>query len=552
VLLSTRGKTIFGTALVFSWGFFLYVLANSAWVAEDAFITFRSVLNFVNGYGPVWNVGERVQVFTHPLWFLLLSFAKWMTGYLIYAALFLSMFFALTSLVVLQLMSLGRWTGLMLLVILGTSRAFVEYSSSGLENALAAFLLGLFCWITFYRPRLWLLVLIAALLTLCRMDFVLLILPTLLYSCWQQRKTINQWLLGAILAALPLCLWLVFSLIYYGSFFPNTYYAKLPDGFSHLRFFKQALNYFQDSATEDPTTLLLIISGSLIGIISGDTKVRLLVLGESLYLGYIAWIGGDYMTGRFFMVPAYCGAILLARCVNLRPTVCALLACLSIGLNLQTKASIVNNTVPKSTFIVFSSLNIINQRAGEWPKHSWLHEGSSLDDIETLGNNWHYTRTTCAIPLLAVGIAGLDAGPDIHIVDFLGITDPLLARLPSYSFFPGHFGRKIPRGYMVSLRAGKNLIEDPEIYSLYERVNTVVAGSIWTTTRWQYIMELLGGKWRKSVAHYFENAQLAADVPESYVLFPNWLKPFIHGAHPKNNEEITEARLSICQNQWDY
>ena len=50
-------------------------LAN-AWVCDDAYITFRSIDNLVNGLGPVWNAGERVQAFTHPLWFLLRISAK--------------------------------------------------------------------------------------------------------------------------------------------------------------------------------------------------------------------------------------------------------------------------------------------------------------------------------------------------------------------------------------------------------------------------------------------------------------------------------------------
>ena len=54
--------------------FFIFTLAfvNTAWVTEDTFITFRAVDNFLAGYGPVWNVGERVQVYTHPLWYFLL------------------------------------------------------------------------------------------------------------------------------------------------------------------------------------------------------------------------------------------------------------------------------------------------------------------------------------------------------------------------------------------------------------------------------------------------------------------------------------------------
>ena len=44
-----------------------------AWHCDDAFITFRAVDQLLAGHGPVFNAGERVQVFTHPLWFLLLA-----------------------------------------------------------------------------------------------------------------------------------------------------------------------------------------------------------------------------------------------------------------------------------------------------------------------------------------------------------------------------------------------------------------------------------------------------------------------------------------------
>ncbi|HAA75677.1 TPA: hypothetical protein DCE37_11200 [Candidatus Latescibacteria bacterium] len=43
------------------------------WLCDDAFITLRTVDNFLQGHGPTWNVVERVQCYTHPLWFLVLS-----------------------------------------------------------------------------------------------------------------------------------------------------------------------------------------------------------------------------------------------------------------------------------------------------------------------------------------------------------------------------------------------------------------------------------------------------------------------------------------------
>ncbi len=44
--------------------FFAWLLARNAWYGDDVFISMRVIDNFVSGYGLVWNVGERVQVFS--------------------------------------------------------------------------------------------------------------------------------------------------------------------------------------------------------------------------------------------------------------------------------------------------------------------------------------------------------------------------------------------------------------------------------------------------------------------------------------------------------
>ena len=46
------------------------VLVRCAWIGDDGYISLRVVLNLVEGRGLTWNVDERVQVFTHPLWLL--------------------------------------------------------------------------------------------------------------------------------------------------------------------------------------------------------------------------------------------------------------------------------------------------------------------------------------------------------------------------------------------------------------------------------------------------------------------------------------------------
>ena len=65
-------------------------LLRTAWLSDDAYISFRTADNFLNGYGPVWNVGERVQSFTNPLWLALCTAAFGITGNVYYTAIALS------------------------------------------------------------------------------------------------------------------------------------------------------------------------------------------------------------------------------------------------------------------------------------------------------------------------------------------------------------------------------------------------------------------------------------------------------------------------------
>src|SRR5262245_57547519 len=79
------------TLVCFAVCFLLAVILNSAWVTEDAYITFRSIEQLFAGNGPRWNPHERVQVFTHPLWFILLSFWRVVSSNLYIGAIVLSL-----------------------------------------------------------------------------------------------------------------------------------------------------------------------------------------------------------------------------------------------------------------------------------------------------------------------------------------------------------------------------------------------------------------------------------------------------------------------------
>ena len=108
-----------------------------AWVSDDALITLRTALNITNGWGAGYNATEAVQGYTHPLWFLIwvgigATTHQWILGILIVSILFTGL---AVGLILWRAVSISRIilaTGILLF-----SNAFMEYSTSGLENPLA-------------------------------------------------------------------------------------------------------------------------------------------------------------------------------------------------------------------------------------------------------------------------------------------------------------------------------------------------------------------------------------------------------------------------------
>ena len=67
------------------------VAVRVAWIGDDAYITLRSVENLCRGDGARWNLADRVQVYTHPLWMLVLSLGRALSGEVYYATLAISL-----------------------------------------------------------------------------------------------------------------------------------------------------------------------------------------------------------------------------------------------------------------------------------------------------------------------------------------------------------------------------------------------------------------------------------------------------------------------------
>src|SRR5262245_23211639 len=107
-----------------------------AWLGDDAYITLRTVENLVTGHGLRWNPHDRVQTFTHPLWMLLLAAGRWVTGEVYFTTIVLSLALSLAAAAaLLWRATTARAMAAIAIVLIGT-RAFVDYTTSGLETPL--------------------------------------------------------------------------------------------------------------------------------------------------------------------------------------------------------------------------------------------------------------------------------------------------------------------------------------------------------------------------------------------------------------------------------
>ena len=343
----TRRNLLLGLSLAA----FLLVLLRTAWVGDDVYITLRTVDNFVNGYGLRWNVAERVQSFTHPLWMFLFVTVYAPTRDAYFTALTVSIAASLLTFWLVTRRDGFAWLGAVILLF---SKAFVDYSASGLENPLTHLLLVLFfiafiekpvlsfsshaprisahpqpsgcnpvCYSFTHLPPLVLVIARRVLPTKqsppWRGDCFARILRLREYPPSGSRLAMTM--RDSFLGFLPLLLWEAFSLFYYGFPFPNTYYAKLGAGIPQNELFAQGFVYLLDSLQRDPLTLIVIAAGIVLALWRGQTRERLLALGSLLYLAYVLSIGGDFMSGRFLTASLLVSALLLMRLLaNLAPT----------------------------------------------------------------------------------------------------------------------------------------------------------------------------------------------------------------------------------------
>ncbi len=482
-------------------------LVRTAWLTDDIFITFRTIDNFIHGYGLTWNRIERVQTFTHPLWLFVLTPFYFITHDPYYTTLFLNVVISLFTvyLIIFRIFGCTAKSVFALSAIL-SSKAFIEYSTSGMENSLSHLLICYFFWFTYgkndQKINVSYIVLITSLLLLTRMDLLLLILPRLLPILYQSVK--NKKFITILLYSSPFWIWKLFSILYYGFLFPNTYYAKTFSGLPIHELMITGFLYHLLLVFFDPFTILVIVVGILSSIRNKNQRF-LYAVGISIYILYTILIGGDWMMGRFSSAPFLLALFLLIEnfpVVRFYPFTASAVA---VAIGLIAPNPILYDQIPlqqdsKNQTTMTIANGILDARAYYYNNYFGLfgknrpsnfkrnHKSNELNDYKiplqveiqsTIGRYGFYVKETS----------------EKYILDPLSLSDAFLSKLPMKPgpWKTGHYARPIPAGYIETIQTGNNRIQDEDLARYYNDIKLLIRGPVFELERFYIILKTISG-----------------------------------------------------------
>ncbi len=299
------------------------VMAVRYWfVCDDAFIAFRFVRNLVDGYGPVFNVGEAVEGYTSFLWVVELAAIWKVLGVRPEdAAPVLSLF--CTVVTGLGVVALAERTpmrprrGVVMVALLwwATNRSVWVWSTSGLEERQFTALLTWAVVLLSDRRRGGRAIAGSALVGLAALTRPEAYLIGPIALAWAM---VESWRAGVLDKTTALRLLapagalvgahLLWRHSYYGEWLPNTYYAK------NVRdWWEAGLGYLAYGALEHAlwAVLPLAVVGTVVRARAGDSAPVLMWLWAVPSYVHLAKIGGDHFEFRMFDVlwpPLYVAA----------------------------------------------------------------------------------------------------------------------------------------------------------------------------------------------------------------------------------------------------
>ena len=454
------------------------------WMADDAFIHLRVVEQILHGHGPVFNVGERVEASTSPLWVIVLAIvsAPRVIGPE-KAAVFLALLSTIGG-VLLAAWGAGRlwhngdrpgraWLLPVGAAILAVLPPMWDFATSGLETGFGFLWLGA-CFAllarlaepdTATRPAAPLsLALAASLGPLIRPEFAVFTVAFVAAAMILTRR----WLvLPAIGLAIP-AVYEIFRMGYYGALVPNTAFAKE----ASRAWWRQGFRYFGDFAGTYWIWVPLLAAVALVTIaVLRDglaPRPRAVVLAAPVVGGvgqalYIIRVGGDFMHGRL-LLPGLFAVLMPVMVCRVRSAVqwlsAAAVIVWAVVCATQLRVSYVmtpDGLTDERAFYLVGTRAANPITAPDFVHHPFHEDAVEARRMLRSGERLVAWRPTyqaygfTTAPLRAgfpfgvafssdyVGVMGFVSGPEVYVVDRMGLGDTVGARIRITSRGrPGH------------------------------------------------------------------------------------------------------------------
>ena len=389
---------------------------------DDTYIFLRYAENLAQGHGPVFNVGERVEGYTSPLWLLCLGLLGTLQFDLVAAARSLSALFGAATILALfsaggSCRTLGRQA---LAAVLGwflaTNPAFGYWAWSGMDTLLFTFLFFATFWVFLrqvQRPgAMWGAGLCFLLATSSRLDMLATLPVYLAGIASTDRRTRPLFRKAASFLAPQLLLvpHLLWRHAYYGSWLPNTYYAKadiplpvlLASGAEYTAAFARAYAWLM------VVVLLAVLTRlRLRGEVPLEWALPCALIGT--WTLYVTYVGGDFFALFRFYLPLLpvlawlCGTVLdwlatplLAGRARYGPAALALL------------------------LLCLTYLNYAVYRDHGGPR---ARAEVALADYRVAQGEWFRAHAPNTATLAAVAIGGIAYASQLKTYDMVGLTD---------------------------------------------------------------------------------------------------------------------------------
>ena len=305
-------KTIFAlilAAYVIYAGVYIYrtsfVFAGERYFAlfDDAMISMRYARNLAQGFGPVWNPGERVEGFSNPLWVAYMALLHLLPLSITHVSLAVqisgAVFMLVTLLLVYRLTALlapdNHFTPLLAVALTAFYLPLNNWSLQGMEVSALLLLACLALYLTLknlqtgrFSPAP---LLILGLGTWFRVDMAVMLLMLALFMAWADGEHRRQWLLwGALSLVFFMGMQTGLRWWYYGQLLPNTYYLKM-EGYPLVTRLGRGLASFTRFAWNMNWLLFLMPFVTL--LFRRDKSVLLLTATFWAWVAYSIYVGGD-------------------------------------------------------------------------------------------------------------------------------------------------------------------------------------------------------------------------------------------------------------------